>query len=627
MRKFFRQLSLPRKLALIALIPLVFLGYVAFQLYTEKTDRVRLLKLYSQRIYQSANLSRLTDALQNERKLSFDFSIQKELGQGLLQQRKKTDSLIDALKTNNDLSLHRLDEYTFINGLPGIRKAIDQNRATPGQVMDTYTTMIFRLNTLNTSFPASGIYLRPITRDLAAQRLLTEMLTYLGIIRSNFFNVLYSREYIQETLAGTVGSYRVYRSYETEFRIKAPPEIIGMYEQARSSEGLKQTVAYIDTVFRRFSFDGTYNADEWWHLSNQGIDSLRLLQQKLWLNTTRKLDQVMQEEFRARNQTIVFLVMALLAVAAIVSYILHIITSMLRELKDAAGRIARGDAEVPIDIRSKDAIGSLAESVKQMEKQVRERTTALQDSNLKLQQSNDELEQFAYVASHDLQEPIRKIRMFADQLMAKNHDQLDEGGRRYLDKIISSADRMKVIILDLLRLSQLNRDEKRIERVDLNQVMANVQTDLELMISQTNAEIRVQSLPVIDAIPVQMNQLFYNLVNNALKFSKPGIPPVVEVTAASPDPALLRKIPSRQRGGYIQISVTDNGIGFSQEFSEKVFEMFQRLGTERSGTGIGLALCKKIVENHHGSIEVHSRPGEGTRFDILLPKSQAPAKA
>lgn len=623
MRRFFRELSLPRKLILIGLIPLVFLCYLAYELYIEKTDRVRLLRLYSQRIHQSANLSRLVDALQNERKLSFDFSIKKELGRGLQLQRTKTDSLIAALQTANDLSLHRLEEYTFINGMPRIRQSVDENNASPDQIMDTYTTMIFRLNTLNTSFPASGIYLKPVTRDLAAQRLLSEMLTYLGIIRSNLFNALYSRNYIPETLAGTIGSYRVYRSYETEFRIKAPPEVLKMYEHTAVTTGLKATTDYIDTVFRRFSFDSTYDAEGWWQVSNDGIDNLRQLQQKIWQNTSAKLDRILESEFRARNQTVVFLVMALLAVAGIVIYILHIITSMLRELRDAAGKIARGDENVAIDIPSKDAIGSLAESVRQMEQQVRERTNALREMNERLQRSNEELEQFAYVASHDLQEPVRKIRTFADQLLLKNGGQLDENGHRYLNKIITSAERMKSIIIDLLQLSQINRDESKFEQVDLNQVVANIRNDLELMISQKQASVHIDGLPKISAIPGQMNQLFSNLLNNALKFSRENVPAIVRVTSKSPEPALLAKLPGKaRRNDYVQLSVSDNGIGFPQEYAEKVFVMFQRLGTERSGTGIGLALCKKIVENHNGHIEAHSIPGEGTRFDIILPKSQ-----
>ncbi len=273
---------------LIGVLPLVFLTYISFQLYKEKTQRTDLLQLFTKKIYQAETLSMLIDALQNERKLSFDRSINKELGQGLLNQRTKTDTLILFLKNENDPSLLKFEEYTFLDELPGIRRRIDQNHASSGQIMDSYTNMIFRLNTLNTSFPGSQDFLKPVTKDLAAQKILTEMLTYLGIIRSNIFNVLHSKVYVVETLIGTQGVHKVYHSYEREFYIKATPEINRMYQDTKENTKLKPTLDYIDSVFKRFSFDSTYNADTWWKVSDDGINSLRTLQQDIWQSTKKK---------------------------------------------------------------------------------------------------------------------------------------------------------------------------------------------------------------------------------------------------------------------------------------------------------------------------------------------------
>ncbi len=178
------------------------------------------------------------------------------------------------------------------------------------------------------------------------------------------------------------------------------------------------------------------------------------------------------------------------------------------------------------------------------------------------------------------------------------------------------------MINDLLEFSQLARDESEIKQTDLNKILENVKTDLELLISQKKAVIHAEALPVIEAIPVQINQLFYNLLNNALKFSKENEAPVIRFTVSQPRWELTRNLPGHGNTDYIQVSVSDNGIGFDQEYAEKIFAMFQRLTTERSGTGIGLALCKKIVENHKGYISATSTPGIGTKFDILLPKRQ-----
>lgn len=623
MRKFFRRLSLPKKLILIGVIPIAFLCYLAFELYNEKDQKVELLELYTQRIYQSENLARLIDALQNERKLSFDLTIKAELGKGVYAQRRQTDSLVSLLRTGADISMLQFEKYTFVDALPAIRQSIDAGSATSSQIMDTYTNMIFRLNTLNTSFPASSVFMKPVANDLAAQRLLTEMQTYLGIIRSNIFNVLHSKSYVVETLIGTHGVYKILQSYEREFNVKAPPGIVAVFNDHQLQSGLKPTLDYIDSVFKRFNVDTTYDAETWWMVSNNAINGLRVLQQNIWNNTKAKINSIIQQETRARNQTLVFLIIAIALVAGIVAYTIIIIGSVLNELKHAAGKIARGDSDVSIPINSDDAIGSLASSISIMEKQVRERTIALRQSNAKLESSNKELEQFAYVASHDLQEPVRKIRTFADQLKMRQYENLDDGGKKLIDKIAASAERMKRMITDILEYAQLDRNEEEIKTTDLDAVINNVTTDLELLISQKNAVINKNQLPTIQGIPIQLNQLFYNLLNNALKFSKDDVAPVISIHASDAG-KLKQKIPVLvPNTRYVLIEVADNGIGFSQEYAQKIFDMFQRLTTERSGTGIGLALCKKIVENHKGYIEALSEPGKGTTFRIVLPTKQS----
>jgi PAS domain S-box-containing protein len=250
----------------------------------------------------------------------------------------------------------------------------------------------------------------------------------------------------------------------------------------------------------------------------------------------------------------------------------------------------------------------------ELERKVQERTRSLEVSN-------SELEQFAHVSSHDLQEPLRKIRTFADLLKENAHVSLDDNSKRYIDKISSTAERMSSSLRALLNFTKLHREEKLVE-VNLADVVAHVLIDLELMIAQKGAIVNVNTLPVIKAIPIQMQQLFYNLINNAVKFSKKDTTPTIELTSRLlPEDELIQYPKLNRFKEYYQILVKDNGIGFEQMHAEKIFTIFQRLQdrTEYAGTGIGLSLVKKVVSNHGGEIYARSQPGEGATFHLILP--------
>ncbi|GAB4094278.1 ATP-binding protein [Flaviaesturariibacter terrae] len=253
-------------------------------------------------------------------------------------------------------------------------------------------------------------------------------------------------------------------------------------------------------------------------------------------------------------------------------------------------------------------ITEIKEFAAELTRQVEERTQALE-------RRNAELEQFAYVSSHDLQEPLRKIRMFADYIREHEYDQLSELSRSRFEKITASAERMSRSLRDLLEYASLDRVEQR-EEVDLNEVLLQVRQDLELLITQKGAVISSGKLPVIRAIPLQMHQLLYNLVNNALKFSRADRPPRIDISC---------RIVREEAKDFYEIRVSDNGIGFSPVHAQKIFTIFQRLHDRASygGSGIGLALCKKVAENHGGSIRAEGRPDEGATFIVLLPVDTA----
>ncbi len=239
-----------------------------------------------------------------------------------------------------------------------------------------------------------------------------------------------------------------------------------------------------------------------------------------------------------------------------------------------------------------------------------------------LNRSNSELEQFAYSASHDLQEPLRKIKSFSDRLAQKHAPELNTESRLLLDKIGSSAARMQRLIHDLLAFSQLMRAPNTKEAVSLNKVLREVRSNLSLVILEKNAVITSDDLPVVNAYPSQMIQLFQNLIENSLKYSKPDLPPAIGISYALMKGSEIGNcMPAHKNLDFHAITITDNGIGFAEEFADKVFALFQRLhGREDyEGTGIGLAICKRVVTNHNGYITAGAIEGLGASFSFYLP--------
>lgn len=260
----------------------------------------------------------------------------------------------------------------------------------------------------------------------------------------------------------------------------------------------------------------------------------------------------------------------------------------------------------------------------ELHKIVKERTRELLEINSRLERSNAELEQFAYITSHDLQEPLRKIQVFISILSDKFS--VKGEGKKYIDKIGDSAKRMSGLIRDLLDYSRISTSSQGFEKVDLNIIVKNVLSDFELLIAQKKGEIYIEPLEVIEAIPLQINQMVYNLIGNALKFSRKGVSPRLIITGKklmAEDTARFQAINNGTE--YYSITFSDNGIGFDQNYSDKIFTIFQRLNQAQdfSGYGIGLALCRKIVTNHKGLIFAEGKEMQGARFTVILPLRQS----
>ncbi len=245
----------------------------------------------------------------------------------------------------------------------------------------------------------------------------------------------------------------------------------------------------------------------------------------------------------------------------------------------------------------------------------------IEEKNRILEAKNSELQAFNYFASHDLQEPLRKIQTFISRLRDKEYERLSDTGKQYLERIQSSSGRMRLLILDLLQFSRTTSAEQVYETADLNQLMFNALEELHHPIEENKAVVKVEIMPVLNVVPFQIQQLFINLISNSLKYSRENVTPEITVTVQrvlSEEEAL----PHKPGHFFYKMVFTDNGIGFEQQYAEKIFTLFSRLHgkLEYEGTGIGLAICKKIVENHSGYIHAVGTPGQGSVFTVYLPE-------
>ena len=262
---------------------------------------------------------------------------------------------------------------------------------------------------------------------------------------------------------------------------------------------------------------------------------------------------------------------------------------------------------------------------KASEEKVKELNRQMLENIVRLESANKDLDRFAFMASHDLQEPLRKIRLFSDMLHAKYKDILDTDANVHIARIQKSVERMQSLIKDILTFSRISSEKESFEYTNLNTVVQEVLNDMESNVQEKRAQVNLGSLPSIEANPGLIRPLFSNLLGNALKYSRKDVSPVINIRSeinmlAANGNGLKRNQPSR----YCKIYVEDNGIGFEQEYAEQIFDMFKRLhvSNEFEGTGIGLALCKKIVEKHHGFISARSKVNEGSTFIISLPMVQ-----
>ena len=355
---------------------------------------------------------------------------------------------------------------------------------------------------------------------------------------------------------------------------------------------------------------------------------------------TESIAEVRKAERRAALLNTVLGASIMFVLAGTWIFVARRVVRPLGELQRGIQIIGGGNLDHRIGARARDEIGEVARAFNamvdnlkmitasrdEMDAEITERKRAeeaLARSAEELARSNAERERFASVAAHDLQEPLRKVQAFGDRLQRKHADGLDDQGRDYVARMQGAAGRMQTLIGNILSLSRIATKAQPFAPVDLNQVAQGVVSDLETRIRETGAKVDIAELPTIAADPSQMRQLLQNLLSNALKFRRERAAPVVKVEAHITENGLSAVNGQPLRA--CQITVADNGIGFDEEYADRIFGMCQRLHgrDEFEGTGVGLAICRKIAQRHGGSITAMSRPGDGATFVVTLPISRA----
>ncbi|MEO9021567.1 MAG: ATP-binding protein [Ginsengibacter sp.] len=619
-------------------------------IYKEKSKTVQLIGDYIERVDQSANVGELISELGRERRLSYQYAIKKTGHKEVEVHRLLTDSIITVIKNGHDLALANFTRYTFLDHLSQIRAIIDtSSNYPPDNIVQFYTDVIVRLNTLNATIP-SNTFLKDDYQDLVSQKILSEMITYLEIMRTNIFNALYMGEYSLTALTGPQNVYyKLYKSYETEFLMKASPNSISVYNNEKKLTEYGPTMEYIDKLFGGSKFDTTYDSNEWWTISTRGVIELRKQQRALWKSVDIRIKEMSTREKNSKNLTLIFLTVSILFVIGFVTYFINDITKLLRELKLAARKISKGGTDLQLKNMPAGVIGNLAKSIKQIDKNnllLAEAASQIGKGNFdqevkprseedllgisirkmqndlreftsqkdKIQKETEDLvykrDEFFSVASHELRTPVTSIKAYTQLLLMDAEGSGDVQRQKMLNRMNVQVNKLTVLISDLLDISKLQNGQLAYHKEPfiLEELVNEIVEEIQPTSPETQLLLKSSIHAIVNADRDRIGQVLSNLLVNATKYAHTSKEIIVEL---------------QKKGDKVICSVHDFGNGILPDEYDKIFERFYRISGDNlntfPGLGLGLFISKEIIEKHDGKIWLQSEKGKGTIFYFELP--------
>jgi signal transduction histidine kinase/CheY-like chemotaxis protein len=362
MNTLFRRLALPVKLTLIGLVPFILLLIVAIQLLRAKSEKLDVIKSYQTRVGQAANLSNLIDQLQSERRYSFGYTYKQTNGAEMVLERSRVNDAIARVEQENGGNLKDFKSYTFLTQLAEMRTRIDKKSVFAADVMSFYTSLIFRLNTINNVAAGNVLYLQPVTDDLIGQKLLSEMITYLGMNRASIYLMLDTRQATPEGVAGVRQVSEIFNSYAKEMQIRSFASYKA-YMDIQNDPDVRYTLHYIDKIRNTGALDTTLTSDLWWARSASGVDNIRKLQRSMLSRLKNGVETINVNEMRSRNLTAGLVIAMLALVVFFIAYVIRQISRVLGDLRAAADDIALGRSGLRLPIETNDVVGALTRSI------------------------------------------------------------------------------------------------------------------------------------------------------------------------------------------------------------------------------------------------------------------------
>ena len=636
---------------MLVLFPMILIVILALRVYQDSNERVGLIGSYLNHIHLFADLSAAATNLQIENRRTFVYALKKDSSSYLMAKRARatTDSVLMLLDGNEDPTVKNYRRYTFLDSLDARRRFIDSTREiNPDFVMHYYTTATFRLKTVTQTASVHNPVVDTVFEDLTSARIMNDLFMYLGLIRVNFYKSLLLKENNLLMLYGLLGSYEMLGTYEKELLEKTGGNLLKRYLDWRYQPHVTRTLNYIDSVFKRFSFDTSMKADEWWAISDKAIDDLRLMQQSILGSSRAKMENRYDEEIRRRDTRLFILAIAMVGVLVYMFYTSRVINSQLRFLDRAAQKISVGEEAEALPLKPRDAIGGLAKSIEKISSNNRELAYAATrigkgDFNVQIRPRGemdslgiaiaamkDDLEahiseireherrkdDFIVMASHELKTPITSIKGYVQLLFAlfKEYQRTkilppEESVSSSLGVIDKQINKLTRLLSELLDLSRLERGklELNLNEFNLNELIRETIDEVRQTAGNREIIFNENGKAIVQGDHDRIGQVMLNLLTNALKYSQ------------APDPVTVSV---GKKENKVYVSVVDKGIGISKSEQQRIFERFYRVAGKNEqtypGFGVGLYIAREIITRHEGEIYVESEKGEGSKFTFVM---------